>query len=234
LYDIVGLALNSASVSNRVNETATLQLAAWQVLDDTSYLAVDANSVNWSVIGGPVSSVSTGGLATATAVYQDTQATVQGVFGSLASQLNLTVVDSIPDNFGIYANDGIPDSWQAQYFGLGQNGQGNPLGVASADFDGTGQSNRFKYVAGLNPTDGSHFTVTVVPVSGQPGQMNIVFSPIVTGRNYVVTSMSSLSTGGTWTPINGSAPSDNGTQRTITDLSATGPQKFYHVEVTLP
>src|ERR1700679_2541246 len=36
LYDIVGLAVNSASVSNQVNETAPLQLAAWQMLDDTS------------------------------------------------------------------------------------------------------------------------------------------------------------------------------------------------------
>jgi hypothetical protein len=227
LYDIVGLALNSASVTNNVNETATLQLAAFQQLDDTSLIAVNANSVAWSIISGPITNISTAGLATAGAVYQNTPATVQGVFGGLTGQLTLTVIDSIPDNFGAYAGDGIDDSWQVQYFGQPPNALAGP----NADADHTGQTNLFKFIAGINPLDGSRFTITIAPVPGQPGQKNIIFNPVVAGRTYAVTGKSNLN-GGTWTAINASAQSDNGTQRTITDLSASGSAKFYHVEIT--
>ena len=107
--------------------------------------------------------------------------------------------------------------------------------MASADADGTGQTNLFKYIAGLNPTDPtSRFVVSIAPVSGQPGQMNVIFSPVVNARTYTVVAKSSLSTVGGWSPINGSALSVNGAQGTITDLSATGPAKFYEVQITLP
>jgi len=188
--------------------------------------------VAWSVASGPITGISTSGLATAGAVYQNTAAAVQGIFGGLTGSLNVTVVDSIPDNFGIYAGDGIPDSWQVQYFGLGTNGQGNPKGVATADFDGTGQTNLFKYVAGLNPTDGSRFTLTIAPVPGQPGQMSVTFTPAVAGRTYTLTSQSSL-TGGSWSTISGS-PVINGSQGTLTDPSATGRAKFYEVQISYP
>jgi hypothetical protein len=228
LYEITALALNSASVNNSMNETATLQLAAWQVLDDASFLAVNASAVNWSAISGPITGISSGGLATAGAVYQNTQAIVQGIFSGLTGQLSVTIVDSIPDNFGSYANDGLPDDWQVQYFG-----QNNSLAAPTADADGTGQSNLFKYVAGLNPTDGSRFSVTVAPVDGQPGQKYVIFAPIVAGRTYSVLAKTDLSSG-SWSSITASGPSDNGVQRTITDLSAGGPAKFYHVEITKP
>ena len=196
LYDIVGLTLNSVSVNSSINETATLQLAAWQLLDDTSFLAVDANSVNWSVVSGPITDVSSAGLATAGAVYQNTAATVQGLFSGLAGTLNLTVIDSIPDNFGSYAGDGIDDAWQVQYFGQPPNAQAGP----NVDADGTGQTNLFKFIAGLDPTDHSRFTITIAPVPGQPGQQNVIFNPVVAGRTYTVTAKTSLNPSGGWNP----------------------------------
>ena len=42
LFEVSGLMLNSATPD--VNETATLQFAAWQLLDDATFLATDANS----------------------------------------------------------------------------------------------------------------------------------------------------------------------------------------------
>jgi hypothetical protein len=228
LSEITGLTLNSASVTSSVNETATLQLAAFQQLDDASFIAVNANHVTWSVVSGPITGISASGLATAGMVYQDTPTTVQGVYGGLTGTLNLTVLDSIADNFGLYAGDQIPDDWQAQYFG-----QNSPLAAPGADASGTGQTNLFKYLAGLNPLDpNSRFTVTLTPVPGQPGQMNVRFSPVMAGRTYTVTARGSL-TGSTWSPINASAPSNNGQERTITDLSASG-AKFYRVEITKP
>jgi hypothetical protein len=229
LFDVVSLQLNSTSSS--VNETATLQLTAWQLLDDASFLAVNANSVTWSVVSGPISGIDTNGLATAAAVYQNTTATVQGVFTGLTGTLDLTVIDSIPDNFGSYAGDGIDDSWQVHFFGLPPNPQAGP----NVDADGTGQTNLFKFIAGLDPTDPtSRFTLTILPVPGQPGQKNLIFNPVVAGRTYVITAKTDLTNLGGWGAINASAPTDNGTQRTITDLSATGPNKFYRVEISKP
>jgi len=232
LYDVTGLVVNAGGATT-VNETATLQLAAWQLLDDTSYLAVNATSVTWSVLSGPITGISAAGLATAGTVPQNTAATVQGVFSGFAGTLNLTVLDTIPDNFGLYAGDGVDDAWQVQYFGLGTGGLGNPLGVGSADADGTGQTNLFKYIAGLNPLDGSRFVLSITGVPGQSGQKNLIFTPLVAGRTYTVKYRPDLMAG-SWQTLTGTTQSDSGNQRTVTDTAATGARKFYHVEITKP
>ena len=232
LFSVTGLVLNSAAPS--VNETATLQLAAWQLLDDASFLAVPATSVTWGVASGPITGISITGLATAGTVPQNTAATVQGSLGGFTGSLNFTVLDNIPDNFGLYAGDGIDDAWQAQNFGLGTSGLGNPLGAANADASGTGQTNLFKYIAGLNPLDpNARFLLKPAPVAGQPGQMRVIFSPIVGGRTYTVKFRTDLSTG-TWLTLTGTTQSNNGSERTVTDTSATGARKFYHIEITKP
>ena len=230
LFDVSGLVVNSAAPS--VNETATLQLGAWQLLDDASFLAVPAPSVSWGVVSGPITGISAGGLATAGVVSQNTPASVQGVFGGYTGSLNLTVLDSIADNFGTYAGDGVGDDWQVQYFGQPPNANAGP----NVDADGTGQTNLFKYVAGLNPLDpNSRFTVKIAAVPGQLGQQKLIFSPLVLtgGRSYVVNYRTDL-TSGTWTALTGATQSDNGAERTVTDTSATGAKKFYRIEITKP
>ena len=236
LYDVTGLTLTAAS--NNVNETATLPLSAWQALDDATFLATAATSVNWGVVSGPITGISTSGVATAGLVYQNTAASVQGAFGGFTGSLNLTVVDFIPDNFGSYAGDGIGDDWQVQYFGQPPNANAAP----NVDYDHTGQTNLFKYIAGLNPLDSnSRFVLKIAAVPdplhpGQflSGQKNLIFSPLVAGRTYTVSSRPSM-TIGSYVPLtNPSAPSDAGQQRTITDFSASGPAKFYRVEITKP
>jgi len=61
----------------------------------------------------------------------------------------------------------------------------------------------------------------IASVVGQPGQKKLSFNPVVAGRSYTITAT-------TWSAITASAPSDNGTTRTITDLNASGPLKFHH------
>ena len=118
-----------------------------------------------------------------------------------------------------------------QYFGQPPNALASPL----IDADSDGQSNAFEYTAGLIPTDAnSVFRLRLERVPGQPGQKNVIFSPRFTDRSYTVKAKASLLTVGGWTPINASAPSDAGQERTITDLSATGPAKFYQVEIAKP
>jgi hypothetical protein len=226
LYDVSGLLVNSATPD--VNETETLQLAAWQLLDDATFLATDASTVAWGIVSGPITDVSASGLATAGPVFQNTSATVQGTFGGFTGSLNLTVLDSIPDNFGAYAGDGIGDDWQVQYFG-----ENNPLAAPALDPDGDGQTNQFEFTAGLIPNDpASVFHLLIAPVPGQPSRRKIIFSPRLDGRTYTV--QSRLTLGGAWQPLGSSTVSDNGDERTVTDLNAAGAGKFYRVEITLP
>jgi hypothetical protein len=228
LYEITSLAI-TAPPSNNLNELTSRQLNAAPQADDTTTLSpFDPSTVTWSIVSGPITSISTSGVATAANVYQDTLATVGGATQGLSGQLGLTILDTNPDDYGIYANDGIPDSWQVQYFGTN-----NPQGIASADADGTGQTNLFKYVAGLNPLDGSRFTLATQKVNGQPGQKNLIFQPLVTGRTYIVQFVTALTTP-TWQTLTGTTQNDNGATRTVTDLNATSARKFYRVQITKP
>ena len=234
LYDVTGLVVNAGTSS--VNEAATLQLAAWQLLDDTSLIAMNGNSVTWGVVSGPITSITAAGLATAGTVYQNTPATVQGIFGGFSGTLNLSVLDTIADNFGSYAGDGVGDDWQVQYFGLN-----NPLAGPNADPTGGGQNNLFKYIAGLNPLDvNSRFVtaIALVPDLAHPGQflsgqMNVIFNPRFSDRTYIVKYRTDLASG-SWQTLTGTTQADNATQRTVTDTGAAGAQKFYRIEITKP
>ncbi len=230
LFEIVGFSVGAAQ--NFVNEGTTLQLTSGQLLDDATTLAVNPASVAWSVFSGPLASVNASGLATAQIVYQDTGAVAQGVYLGNTGQLPLTVRNVNIDDFGAYAGDGIDDAWQVQYFGLPPNANAGP----TADVSGTGQNNLFKYVAGLNPLDPlSRFTVDAQRVVGQPLQRNIIFTPLVLGRVYVVRYNTSLAIGGgIWTTLTNISSADNGNIRTVTDLNASDPERFYEVQITKP
>lgn len=228
LYDLTGT-LTLTAPQTTVNETGTLQLTVGQTLDDATVLALPGGNSVWSVVSGPLTGIDANGLATAGAVYQNTAAVAKAVCQGQTLTLGLTVLDTIPDNYGSYAGDGIPDSWQVQYFGLN-----NPLAAPGVDASGTGQTNLFKYLAGLNPIDpASRFTLNISPVPGQPGKMNLIFSPRLSDRSYTVKSNAQLTATG-WSAITASTPSDNGQKRTVTDLNATGSRKFYRVEITKP
>jgi len=222
-------ALQLAATPTTVDETATRQLSATQLLDDASLNLLPATAVTWSVASGPLSGINASGLATADVVYQNTAATAQGDYAGASGTLGLTVLDSIPDNFGSYAGDGLADDWQFDYFGLD-----NPLAGPTLDPDGDGQDNAFEFTAGLIPTDPlSRFNLTIAPVPGQPGQKQVIFDPIVPGRSYTVLTSPDLTTG-SWVDLVGGSVSNNGDQRTVTDTSASETKKFYTVEIVKP
>lgn len=222
-------ALQLAATPTTVNETATRQLSASQLLDDLTTSVVPADSITWSVQSGPLTGISAVGLATAATVYQNTAATAQGSYAGLTGTLGLTVLDSIPDNFGTYAADGLDDDWQFEHFGLD-----NPNAAPLLDPDGDGQNNSFEFIAGLVPTDAlSRFSLSIARVPGQPTQKQLVFYPTVAGRSYTV--MTSLDlTEGSWGPLSGSTASDDGDQRTVIDPTASEMRKFYTVEIVKP
>ena len=131
-----------------------------------------------------------------------------------AGSVGSSVSETISASFGSYAGDGLGDDWQGQYFG-----QNNPLAAPNADPDGDGQTNQFEFTAGLAPNDpASTFHLQIAPVAGQPSRKKVIFSPRLDGRTYIVEAMPAL--GGSWQPLTSSTQSDNGTERTVTDLAA--------------
>lgn len=144
LYTPVEMQITAAPAT--ITENGTKQLAVTQVMDDATTLPLPAAEVTWQVLSGPVTSISAAGVAQAGSVYENTAASVQGSASGVTGTLNLTVLDSIPDNFGSYAGDGLPDGWQVQNMGLS-----GTSGGPSLDPDGDGLSNLMEYALGMNP-----------------------------------------------------------------------------------
>lgn len=146
LYDVTAMQVTASPTT--INENATRQLNGTPVLDDATTLAATPSSIAWNVLSGPIASISTGGLATAATVYQNTAATVQGTFGGVSGTLALTVLNVNNDDFGSYAADGLSDLWQVQNFGLN-----NPNAGPAANPDADPYNNLLEYAFGTNPNN---------------------------------------------------------------------------------
>jgi len=224
LYDPAGLTLTATPAS--VSETATSQLGAVIVNDDNSLTPVAASSVTWSVVSGPAAGISAGGMLTPEAVYANSPARVSGRLDNLTAYADLTILDTNPDNFHNYAADGIPDSWQAGYFG-----PDNPAGVAGADPDADGQDNLLEYLAGAVPNNPlSLFEISIAEAG--PSRKNIAFSPAADGRTYLLESSADLIG---WTPVPDVFQlNDDGHSRILQDRRATEARKFYRITISIP
>ncbi len=227
LYEVSSVVV-SATTTN-VDEGATRQLFATARLDDGTVLRLPGASVAWSVVDGPIRQIDVAGLALAGAVYRDTGATVQALYGGRRGVLGLWVRNADNDNYGIYGGDHLDDAWQVQHFG-----ENNPAGLASADPDGDGQSNGYEETVGSIPTDASsYFRFRIERVPGSGDRMNLIFSPRVAGRSYVVQSRPGAATGA-FVDLGAVSVADAGAVRTVTDLNAAGTNKFYRVRITKP
>ena len=230
LADAIATAIDITASPLAVNETGTRQLNATLILDDLSSQPLAASSVTWIIQSGPISNISADGIVTAATVYQNSAATVHGIYQTLTGTLGLTILNTLQDNFGTYAADGIDDDWQVLYFGQPPNANAGPL----IDPDSDGQNNFFEFTAGVHPTQsGSIFRIGRAEVPGQATQERIIFSPRFADRNYVVKTSATLGAS-SWTDLTGSSFTDQGATRTVTDLNATGERKFYRVEITRP
>jgi Concanavalin A-like lectin/glucanases superfamily len=118
--------------------------------------------------------------------------------------------------------------WQLRYFNCTNCTQS----ATNTDWDGTGQNNLFKYVAGLDPTNPA--SVFHWQIAGTTNHPNLVFSPWASNRVYTVQFSTNLMSG-VWSPLAGYAgPLTNGNQVTITDMNAAPPNKFYRLQITQP
>jgi len=216
-------------IPSQVNENATNQLSGVATMDDATLTMLIGTDVTWSIPSFPIASISSNGVATMSAVYQNTAGTFSGTYLGVLGSGSLLVLDTIPDNYGTYASDGLRDSWQVQYFGFD-----NPNAAPGKDVTGTGQNNLFKYIAGLDPTNAaSVFRLRIEPVAGEPNRKNLIFHPRWNDRTYTPLFRTNL-VSGAWMTLTNTNVADNSTQRTITDLDATDSSKFYRIQITLP
>lgn len=175
LYDPSTLTVTAAS--SNVNETGTVQLSGVATMDDGTLLNVDAASVAWSVLSGPLTGIDAAGLATAGVVYQDTLATAQGSYLGVSDTVNVTVLDTIPDNFGGYAGDKLPDLWQVDNFG----NPPNPDAAPGANPEGDPYNNLFEFGSGTDPNAPTGLlTVDLGAGTFTPGApvVHVEFSPL--------------------------------------------------------
>jgi hypothetical protein len=208
-----------------INQGATSQLTGTATLDDTTVTALAGSDIAWAAVTYPFQSVDGNGLLTAVAnVYASPVGNVYGSYLGATSNATVQVL-------GPWANSGIPDSWYAQYFGPAPNSSAAP----TADFDGTGQNNLFKYVAGLDPTNpASVFVLKIAGVTGQPGQKALTWTPLATGRTYSPEYRTNL-TFGSYAALAGyTGPTTNSPQVSVTDVNATEKNKFYHIRISYP
>lgn len=222
-------ALSVTGTPSQVNEGATSQLGGVAVMDDDTATVLSGGEIAWAAPSYPIQSISSGGLATASLVYVETNGSLGGWYLGAAGSGSLKVLDTDSDNYGSYAGDGLPDWWQNQYFGLE-----NPDAAPGKDPDLDLQDNSFECVANMVPTNAaSRFVLRAEVVAGQPEWKNLVLSPRFENRTYVPQFSTDL-TPGSFQTLTTTLTSDNGTERTVTDTNATSHAKFYRINITNP
>lgn len=146
LADAVELRLDDAAAELTLDERSSRQLGASLRYDDGTSSPLAAESIAWSVQSGPLALIDSGGMVTAASVYQDSPAVVRAVYQELAGILEIQVLNTGGDDFGLYAGDGLSDLWQVSFFG-----EDNASAGPSSDPDSDGLDNLQEYAFGMNP-----------------------------------------------------------------------------------
>lgn len=222
LYDLTNVLQVNLSPAT-IGEGTSLQLGVQAVADDSTLLTLAPSSVAWST-AGPLS-ISAAGMATGGAVYENTAATAMATLGAATGSLPITVVDTLEDNFGLYAADGITDSWQVAHFGVD-----SPDGLATADPDDDQQNNRLEFLATTTPNDPeSRLRLRVQPVPGSPTRKALVFSPYNPARTYVAEWTSIFDE---WRDLSDITQGEEGGEFVIIDEMATQATKTYRLRIS--
>lgn len=218
LYDVV--AVEVASPTGGVAEGSAAAFDVVGQCDDGSRLVPAAES--WDIVAGPIATLDGGGQAMLAAVYRVETGVVQATAFGFTGQGAVRVLDSDPDNYGLYAHDNIQDLWQIGYFG-----PSSTNGLAGADPDGDRDDNYYEFIAGTDPLlPGSAFRVTV----SRSGGLRVAGAPAGTNRTYRLQQAASLRPG-VWTDVGeGTGFLSNG-QWVVTGLSGTNALQNYRMAV---
>ena len=116
--------------------------------------------------------------------------------------------------------------WQIRHFGSTT----NPLAAPGADASGTGQDNRFKFAAGLDPTNAS--SVFSMRLGIQSNHPTVSLSPVWTDRFYRVESRGDMGEA-QWTELISSSPSVPTNAIAIVDTNSAPAARFYRVGISI-
>ena len=148
LYEVTAVAVMATPAM--VGETSayapsTTPLSGTATYNDSTVSALAGDEIAWTIDAGPITSISGAGLATAGMVSGDAVAGFSGSYSGMWGMGSLTVLDTDDDNFGGYADDGLPDWWQI--------GAGLSAGEAGPDLDPDrdGRINREEFAQNLDP-----------------------------------------------------------------------------------
>jgi hypothetical protein len=86
-----------------VNESETEQLGDTAGQDDGTVSALNGSEIQWVPPVYPIAVLTPAGTITAAVVYADTAGAVTGAYVGVTGSVALVVLDSSPDNYGIYA-----------------------------------------------------------------------------------------------------------------------------------
>ena len=235
LFEVVSLEVTAQDPV--IDEGESSQLTASTVLDDDSVMRPEPAELAWTIVSGPVVSISVDGLATSGLVGVDRVATVRG--GALGKQdeTTISILDVLRDNYGPVAGDGIEDVWQISYFDQNfddeLDGAEAALAAPEANPDGDSFNNLFEWITGYDPLDsGEFFKFSIVAQSGSTTTMTL--SKVIAGTSYVILGSPNLEPFG-----NGNQPVEiatlnpvvDGVEVIVQDSGATPNDRFYRIRM---
>lgn len=164
----------------QVAEGETAQYYPAVALDDGTFQSLGFEGASFTLLtSSSHAQLSTGGLLTTTFLPQPETLTIQVDQGPAQATRQITVLDSLKDNFGPYAGDGLDDVWQFHWFG-----SNDVSGVATADADGDGFDNAYENLTGTSPVDrSSAFRVTLQRAPAEGG-LSLQLPSLLAGRRY--------------------------------------------------
>jgi hypothetical protein len=232
LYDPVELSASADPVE--IGEGDSTQLAATAVMDDDTSLSLAADEVTWSVQAGPIVAVSPQGSATGGLVVGNRAALVRAEVFGLAEDVPLTVLDSLRDNFGLVAGDGIDDAWQFEFFDADTSGEldGNEALAAApgANPDKDLHANFLEWASGHDPTDSMSFLrFRILSKTGTDARFQL--SKTIAGTTYAVERMEGLESGALRVDVAGLTAVENAADVELTDPGALTPKGFYRLRL---
>ncbi len=184
LYDVTGGTLTATP--SPVPETATAQLGVSATLDDgTALPSASAHVSAWQIVSGPLVAITADGLATADAVWTDTPATVRATLQGGVIEGAFTIANTLSDNFGPVANDGLDDAWQFAQFDT--NGDGSldlPAGPTD-DPDADGATNLAEWLAGTDPVNAADL-LRLEALGLSDDGFRLRFGPLLPSRRYLL------------------------------------------------